>query len=138
MQYTTNERIKDHLQNYHSESMKNATPNDLLKWWKNVAVRAEKEDDRDEYLNDLTVREVIQKIIDFIDKDQKDSFLKELEIIDNLFKSNTLELKNPFWVGSGPEKKKDWFYYRVPKYVLEDMKEGAKYNDFLKDSIDKE
>lgn len=126
MHYTTNEKIKAHLQNYYSERMKKATPNDLLKWWKNVATRAEKEDSGDEYLNDLTVREAIQKVIDYVDEDQKQSFEKELEEIDNLFKSNTLELENPYWIENGVDKKNHWFFYRVPKYVLEDIKQGAK------------
>ncbi len=120
MEYTTNQKIQECLRGYYSDSTKNATLNDLLKWWKNVASRSIKEDDIDEYLNDLFgTREIIEKIINFIESNEKTQFIKELEFIDDRFRLNTVEVENPFWVENNEFRKKYWFYYRAPKYLVE-------------------
>lgn len=123
MNYTTNEKIKEYLINNYFQNLKKADVNDLLKWWRNMVDRVEKEGDIDEYWNDLSTREAIEKIIDFIDPKEKPQFLEELEKIDNDFKSKTLELDNPFRVEKpGVKYEGFWFDFRAPKYLVESEK----------------
>ncbi|MEN9557762.1 MAG: hypothetical protein RL141_131 [Candidatus Parcubacteria bacterium] len=118
MAYTTNEEIKNCLLKNYSGSTSTASVEDLLKWWTYFVSRVDSEGDIDEYWNDLTVRKAIADIQDFVNPEEKETFLKELDQIDEEFKTKTIELENPFREGEEEKYDGPWFHFRAPEYLV--------------------
>lgn len=122
MEFTTNKDIQEFLDKNYLEDLKKASVNDLLRWWMNVATRVGNGDYVEEYLNNMFVREAIEKIKELIDEQERQAFLEEVEKIDNVFREKTLEIEKPFWTRNDDWKKSQWFYNRAPQHLIESEK----------------
>ena len=123
MKYTKNDKIKAYLEDGYSEKIKNAEVNDLLDWWENLVSKVDKEDDVDEYINNLTVRLAIQEIIEFIEPEEKELFMSDLKKLDDEFISKTQETEKTLWNEDAnrkysSNKEKYWYYFRIPKLLI--------------------
>jgi hypothetical protein len=118
-------RIEVFLNNSkYSQNVKNGGLPYLINIWRQVCRDLPYNEDYliDEYLNDISTRNIIQSIQENCNIDT--DTIKQLNETDNLFKNKTIETDKSIW---GADKYKNdynniqhWYYFRVPPERIPD------------------
>lgn len=103
----------------------------LLESWKSFVERVEQgyQNSIYEYTNDLSTRDLLQKIVLGVSSTVRSELLKVLEPWDDKFYGATREIVRPLLPGPHEEKLNGW-WFRVPHKMGDDLK-----NDLLADEI---
>jgi hypothetical protein len=122
-------------QNY-SENVKRGGLKYLLDKWEWICSRVPYDNLKwqfDEYLNDISTREIINVIIKNCDDIHEDSLIR-LEKIDNIFRNKTIEVNQCIWgleieKKHGYTKESNWMSYRLPPERIADWFPGPKMRE---------
>lgn len=124
MKYTHTKEIKNYLKEkgYASFVIDKGLNYLIPSWEKSIKIFS----DRDliyDYINDLDGRKIIDEIIEFLSKEEKQIVQEELERIDTKFKKKTFEINECIYSKRIEEKhgynrKKNWYYYRITESIF--------------------
>lgn len=73
----------------------------------------------DDYTNDLSIRELIDELLQKISAPLKEKVVLLIEPLDEKLKQSTYELRNPLTKRENPP----WYWYRMPKKLVGELKE---------------
>lgn len=98
------------------------TVNQFVEKWRTFVRSVEREYSESiyEYTNDLSVRDVLQKIILILTENGKFELLQVIQPIDNAFIDATIKVDASIIHGKGND---SWWWFRVPKNTNEDLRE---------------
>jgi hypothetical protein len=78
----------------------------------------------DEYTNDLSAREFIQKILDGISENSKNELHEIIKPLDDLFIQNTIKIDQPVMAYDWVNPNKHFWYYRIPYKIKKEELSG--------------
>ena len=105
--------------------------NSLVNSWKTFVFRCESgySDCIDEYLNDISVREILYFIRKRVGVNLSNKINKILDPLDSSFLSVTNPIKDPLInLPEGQEEIHNLLYFRVPKKLIGDLKEDINFH----------
>lgn len=102
--------IRDFLQAIHG----NKSLNMLIQQWLYFVREVQRGYDLSiyEYTNDLTVRDILQDILEKISTDGRVAIISRLQPIDETFRASTMEIQKPLLAIPVPSER--WWWYRAP------------------------
>jgi hypothetical protein len=115
------------LEKMSQESRQKMTLNKLFEDWSKFVTSVEKgyDDSIYEYTNDLSIRNIIQRVLDACPENAYTKLLRELEPLDNRLRSATREIDKPLL----PDQ--NWWWHRIPLELTNDLREDLISEGFL-------
>lgn len=109
-----------------SKRAKHATTwnfNELMKEWFDFIAKVEKGYTMtiDDYTNDLTLRDLLDELLQQLPEGLKNKVSKLVEPSYARFKNATIILRKPLWSDKNPP----WWKYRLPKKLVGELKEDV-------------
>lgn len=128
---TEYETIKKAIKELTGENIQTLTLNKIINSWENFIVQIEKGyvDSIYEYTNDLSVRNLIQKIIEKVPPEIKHKLLTKVKALDDKFLLITYEIDKP--LGIGYNKQSEYWWYRLPINISEELEDDLKSQGFI-------
>jgi len=118
MDYKINKSLQELIEKKYYKYGNNVSPRDFLDRWSTVVQNLENLDLIEEFTDSLmSSREVIDDLLLFIDPAERGDFMRELEVIDELFINKTIKLDKSVWLCD------KWYYRRIPESLLDQVGE---------------
>ncbi len=113
------------------QNKQNLTLNKIINGWEVFITQIEKGyvDSIYDYTNDLSLRNIISKVINNLPREIQKKLILRIKILDDKFISVTQEIDQP--LGRGYNKQKEFWWFRIPKNVGGELEEDLKSQGYI-------